>query len=153
LEWTGRGAWAVADRVTTKFGDDGANLFGIGFGFQPTLGTGPVHQRLAGQYDCRRVVWQRQTPQCPRIGKEGQPLLAQIAPVDGPQLLASDTLTRRVDRTLAAFQAQVQRLPVMAGGADWHRLLAPFGELEQRAFQIQFQAQAGAQAWFGQYLQ
>jgi len=40
----------------------------------------------------------------------------------------------------------------MAGGADRYRLLAPFGELEQRTFEIDFQTQAGAQAWLGQHL-
>ncbi len=41
----------------------------------------------------------------------------------------------------------------MAGGADRDRLLAPLGELQQRAVEVDFQTQAGAQAWLGQDLE
>jgi len=108
---------------------DAANRLGIGIALQPALGTGPVQQLLARQRQHRRVVRQGQAPQRARVGEERQALFAQVIPVAGIERLAADALARGPDRALAAFQAQVQRLAVMAGGTDRNRLLAPFGEL------------------------
>ncbi|MNN48767.1 hypothetical protein D3C81_1632650 [compost metagenome] len=58
----------------------------------------------------------------------------------------------RAHRAFAAFQAQVQAVPVMAGGADGEGVLAPFGELVQGLPGVHFQADAQAMARFGQDL-
>ncbi len=132
---------------------DTADGHRVGVGLQPALGTGPIHQLIARQAERRRVVRQRQAPQRTRVGEEGQALLAQVVPVSGVKIVATDTLAGSTHRAFAAFQTQVQRLAVMAGGADRDRLLAPLGELEQRALEIDFQTQAGAQARLGQHLE
>ncbi|PAV70699.1 hypothetical protein WR25_22334 [Diploscapter pachys] len=84
------------------------------------------------------------------MGRDRRHSVAPVARVDD---LAAQALAGRAHRAFAALQAQVQRLAVVAGGADRQWLPAPFGQPGQCLAGIHFQAQAQALARPGQHLQ
>ena len=62
-------------------------------------------------------------------------------------------LAGRQHRTFSAFQAQVERLAVVAGGADRQRLLTPFGQCVQCLVSVHLQAKARALTGSWQHFQ